>query len=194
MRFSLVCLTLFLIAALIPAYAARSFDANLSDDAFRLMYTGNFTRTGPASALEGQLGFLYHHEDHGRDDTELPHVGLLVSGHAGTPNVTADIGARFLYLNSDPADGFAFAPGGRVHYSLPRYNRIGFGAHVFFAPSVVSTNDLNNYLEYGIRADYEILKNAAIYVQYRQIKVNLHGPGGWKTLDAGFDGGLHITF
>jgi len=193
MRFSLVCLALYLTAAVIPVYA-RSVDLNLNDHAFRAMYTGSFTSTGPYSALEGQAGFLFRSTGHGHQDIELPHLGLLVTGNAGTPNVKAGVGGRFLYLNSGPADGFALALGGRVHYTLPQYNRIGFGAHMYFAPSVVATHDINNYFEYGVRADYEVLRNAYAYVGYRQIKVNIHGPGGYTTLDSGINVGMHLKF
>lgn len=192
MRFSLVCLAVYLAAAVIPAYA-RSVDVNLNNDAFRAMYSGNFTSSGPYSALEGQAGFLFRDPSHG-ENIELPHVGLLVTGNAGTPNIKAGVGGRFLYLHSGPADGFALALGGKVHYTLPEYNRIGFGAHLYFAPNVVATHDLNNYFEYGVRADYEVLRNAYAYVSYRQIKVNLHGPGGYTTLDSGINVGLHLTF
>lgn len=187
------CVALCLGAAVFPAYA-DSIDFNLSDDAFSALYSNQLTRTGRNSALVGQAGILYRKDAYGDHDVLVPGIGLLVTGNAGTPNVHAGVGARLVYINISSRNGMALAPGGRIHYSLPFYNRIGLGGHVYYAPNVVSTNDVDNYLAYGIRVDYEVLRNARVYAGYRQVKADFSGPGGYRDLDTGFHFGLHLFF
>ena len=166
-----------------PAAGATTLDLNVNDDAARL--TLIWPLPGD-SILELDGGWL-----HDQDRGDVAHVGVHLTGAASAePNpVLGGLGVRLAYLDADgsSATGTALGIGGFLRYALPNYNRINLGAHLYFAPDVLSFGDADQYREVGLRIGYNFLRDADVYLGYRNVK------GKFDDFpDVTFDTGLHL--
>lgn len=207
MKFHRIALGACVFAAMIGTASAEStLDLNLDDNSARIAFNTPITPTG----LYANAAYLYN-----QDRGDVFNAGVHLIGDAGVgPNpLHAGLGGQFYYVNPDrgapcgniclvtggspgpfarAGSGEAIAIGGFVQYQLPRYNRIGFGGHIYYAPGIISFGGLNRFLEYGVRADYQVLRNANVYIGYRQIKADF-GPG-FGDMDSGFHVGMQLNF
>lgn len=173
---------------------AETVDFALSDDSFRFGLNGPLSRL--LGGVQGQydLGFVKRERD--GDDPYALHAGALVTGDAGLRDldVTAGAGLRAVFVGGQgDQDGGALAPGVQVDARLPSFDRVGLLAYGYYAPSVVSFGDIDSYRDVGAALSYQMIRNAALYLGYRNIRVGVeHGPN--VTLDSGFFGGLSLTF
>lgn len=167
------------LVATLPA-AANDLEIDLSNSAFRADYRFPITDTG----LHLDAGLLHH-----EDDGELLHVGLMLVDDAGQGSepFTAGLGARAVAVDANVIDGTGVAIGGFFRYVVPEYNRFAIAGNAWVAPSVTSFGDLERYVEFGVRAEYRVLKQASIYVGLRDVSVDFAGFG-----DATVDDGLHL--
>jgi hypothetical protein len=182
-------LTALALAAASIAAHAETIDVNLSSTSLR----GEFF--APFSKIQAQynLGALIGEK---RDSTLLAaHAGLLVTGDAGArqANVQAGLGGRFVVLDWAKVSGTALALGGMAEARLPAFNRLGVLGHLYWGPGAASFGDLEEYFEYAIAVDYQVIRNASIYLGYRQTKIEVEG-GPDQTLDTGIHLGLRLTF
>jgi hypothetical protein len=167
-----------------PAAPALSLDLNLSDDAaeFKL---GSVSRGG---ILETQFSWL-HEQDRG----DLLGLGLHMVDDAnpgGSP-LRIGIGGRLLAIDTPGPDGMALAVGGHFRYTLPGMNRLGLGGELYYAPSIVSGGDLERHLQWALRAEYQILRQANLYAGYRRVRPNF---GQTVTFESGMHVGLRLDF
>ncbi len=176
------------LAAAAFAVHADNLDINLGSNAASVNYAANLTGTG----LEGDAGYLHH-----TGSVDIGDVGLQVVGNAnpvGSPLIFA-IGGKVFFISPRQyaGNGTVLGLGGRFNYTWPTYNRFTLGGELYYAPKIVSFNNADRYLQYGVRAGYEILRNAELYVGYRHISGAFTGTGT-LTLDSGFVAGLSLTF
>jgi hypothetical protein len=169
---------------------ADSLDLNLHSKALQAIYTMDM---GNRSGLSTELGVLYS-EDEKRLDDYLVHVGLHVSGENWSETGTFDIrlGARLLYTSPGDLELAALAPGAQVRFSP--IHRVGLGGHLYYAPSITSFSDADRYREYGLRADYQLLPQAFVYVGYRYIDVKIVDVAGKAKLENNAHVGFKILF
>lgn len=168
---------------------AQAVDINLNNDAFRGEFQGRLPNVG----ARYDLGALVN--SRGDEDVVQSHAGLLVTGDAGAreANVVAGLGGRFLLLDAGQVDGGALALGGMVEARLPAFNRLGAVAYAYWAPGASSFGDLDGHFEYALSLDYEVIRNASLYLGYRQVRVDIKD-GPTVTADTGFHGGLRLRF
>lgn len=175
------------------AAQAETVDFGLSNDSFRFGLTGPLSRLIGGAQGQYDLGYLQH-RDNG-DDSYAVHAGFLVSGDAGLRDLDLSVGAglRGVYVGGDGDNGGAIAPGVRFDARLPGYERLGLGGYAYYAPSVVSFGDIDDYRDIGVVLSYELNRNAAVYVGARNVKFGVeHGHD--VTLDTGLYGGIALTF
>lgn len=160
--------------------AAEKLDFNLSDEAFLLRYTG------PATSGGMQLDYGLLHQE---DDVYVGSLGLHLVDNAGTDKTPFQVGlgGRLQYVETDPASGGAITIGAWGRYTFPGADRFALAGSIYFAPDVTSFGDLENYLEFGIRAEYEVLRNASLYLGYRNVEADFD-----VFDDAELDDGLHL--
>lgn len=172
---------------------AESVDFSLSDDAFRFGLAGPLSRI--VGGVEGQYDLGYLNRERNGDDTWIAHAGAMVTGDAGVRglDVQAGAGLRAVFVGGDGDNGGAVAPGVRAEARLPGHERIGALVYGYYAPSVVSFGDIDSYRDLGAALSYEMIRNAALYVGYRNVNVGVeNGPS--VTVDTGFFGGLALQF
>ncbi|NKF24175.1 YfaZ family outer membrane protein [Solimonas marina] len=183
-------------AALMLASAsasAESLNFGLSSDSFRFGLTGPLSRVIQGAQGQYDLGYLQRRTD--GDDAYAVHAGVLFTGDAGLRDLdlTAGVGLRGVYVGGDGNDGGAIAPGLQFDLRVPGYDRIGLTGYGYYAPGVVSFNDIDSYRDVGAALSYEINRNAAVSVGWRNVRLGIdHGPN--VTLDSGFYGAIGLTF
>ncbi|MFP5358023.1 MAG: YfaZ family outer membrane protein [Gammaproteobacteria bacterium] len=185
-------LLILLCSMCLPA-AAETLDINVGHDSFRGEWSGPLSRLLSGTSGEYDVGFLSRPEDARK--IFMPHVGLLVTGDAGAPNMglTAGLGGRVVYVHRRPIDGGSLALGGQLAARFPAANRFGFTAYGYIGPRIISFGEIDGYREYGASLDYEVIRNGAIYVGYRNINLDFDAVRK-VTADTGFHGGLRLTF
>ena len=177
-----------LLTALAFGANADNLDFNLGSNAAMVAYSASLTNTG----LEGSVGYLHH-----TSSVDIGSVGLGLVGNAspvGSP-LLFGIGGKFVVISpkNGASNGVAVGLGAHFHYVWPSYNRFAIGGELYYAPSIVSFNNADRYMEFGVRAGYSVLRNAEVYVGYRHVSAAFTGTGT-ITLDNTFMAGLSLTF
>ncbi|MDE2091017.1 MAG: hypothetical protein KGJ08_03840 [Gammaproteobacteria bacterium] len=171
------------------AVQANNLDINLGSNAASINFSTSLTNTG----LQGDIGYLHH-----TDQVDIASAGLQVVGDsnpAGSPFIFA-VGGKLFLINpkqNNVGNGTVLGLGGRFNYTWPGYNRFKIGGELYYAPSIVSFNNADRYLQFGVNAGYEILHNAELYVGYRHITAAFTNTSN-LTLDNTFMVGLNLSF
>ncbi len=185
-------LTAITLLTLATAANAQKLDMNLGQDSVRLTHTSliggsTFGRT------EMSVGILYN-----EDDNTLLDLGLQVIDVAGskTPGLEIGVGPKLYWINADTdnANGLAVALGGKLRYKLRGLQRTQVRGALHYAPGITSTVDIDSLLELDVRAAYELLPTANVYLGYRRIRVDFNRAKQTQTLDSGVFIGLEMTF
>ncbi len=187
-----LCTGLCLGLAAVTAQA-ETLDINLSSKALHGDFSGPLSDVFPRVGGLYDMGVLFGDED-GRK-VRQGHVGVLVTGDAGAreANVTAGLGGRIALLDLEQVSGGVLALGGQVEARIPAFNRIGVIGYIYGAPRASTSGDLEGYLEYAVSADYQVLRQASLYVGYRQLKLDVEGVGT-VTADNSLHLGLRLNF
>nr|WP_299244242.1 YfaZ family outer membrane protein [uncultured Halomonas sp.] len=166
------------------AAQAGNLDLNLNSDAVQFEANGNLA---PNIALGG--GLLS--SDDNEDVTAL-HAQLL--GTESTRDYDIGVGVRWSQYDTDYGDGGGLGLGGYGYVYVPSIPRLSLGGYGFYTPGVVATQDLEDSLEYGLRARYQVVRNVDAYVGYRRVEAEFDNRSGDRTLDSGALAGLRLTF
>lgn len=184
----LIRAALFLVLAIAAGSAgAANLDFNLASNAVGADFSSNLTDTG----LEWTAGFVHH-----KDRADVGDLGLDLVGNAspvGSPLIFG-VGGKFFYIAPNGIDnGEALGVGAHFRYTWPYFNRFAIGGELYYAPNIVSFQNVDRFLESRVTANYQILRNADAYVGYRYMTAALGG-GPNVTLDSSIIVGLSLTF
>lgn len=183
---------LLLSAIAVPAQA-EIFDLSIGDNSFRGSFYGPLSRFVADTNGQYDAGVIVRPKR--EDDLFVAHVGALVTGDAGARdfNLAAGLGVRGVYIGRDHDSGGALALGGQAEARYPGYERIGLSVYGYYAPEVICFGEFDQYYEIGTGLDYQVLKNASVYVGYRNVKVELE-TGQDITADNGLHVGMRLSF
>lgn len=174
--------------AMVTQAAADTLDVNLHSDALRATYGHP---VGASRGLDMDIGLLYA-EKRG-DDAKVVHAGLQVAGMNWSKqgNFHISLGGRAVLVDVGSFDGGHVAFGGSVRFSpMPR---VGFGGSLYYAPNITSFLDADEYTEWGLFADYQVLTQAHVYLGYRHVEVGAE-KGGSAELDDHVHIGMRMNF
>ncbi|TFH87440.1 hypothetical protein EQG41_04955 [Billgrantia azerbaijanica] len=166
-----------------PLTQAGSLDLNLGPDAVQFEAGGEVTS---GVALGG--GVLY--SDY-RDDATVYHAQLLGVQQRGSRDL--GVGARWTEFDTDHGDGGGLGLGGYGYVALPQMPAVSLGGYGFYTPSAVTSRDLEDGYEVGVRARYAFAPNLDAYVGLRQLRADFDD-GGSRTLDRGAQAGVRLRF
>jgi len=187
------CAALLLAAAAGPAFAG-DFDLNVNGDAARVDWAGALGSIAPSGRGEYDLGLLHRREDDHKM-TNL-HLGWMVHGDAGAQGASAigGLGVRAQYTDLEHGyDGGGFALGGDITVRVDGFERIAFRGALFYQPEVLAFGDTDSQLEWSASVGYELIRDAELYLGYREFKTELKH-SSLKTIDDGAHLGLRIRF
>ncbi len=178
--------------AAVPAHA-EILDVNLGQNSVRVALSGPMSHI--IDDLRGQYDTGVIIRPKASDDLVQAHLGFLVTGDAGAKvvDVAAGLGIRGVYVGRDGDSGGAIALGGQFEARMPSFNRVGVSGYAYYAPGATSMGEVSKYFEYGGAVDYQVVRDAAVYVGYRNIRYDI-GNVGDVTADVGLRAGLRLTF
>lgn len=179
-----------LLVLLLPASVfAQALDFNVRDDAAWARYSTIVDeRDFGQIELDGTIYFA----DNGRRSAG---VGLHIVDNAFTAEtpVYVGLGGRLLWVDSGPFSGAVLALGGHGRYTLPAADRMSLGAHLYFAPDVLSFGRADGYFEVAARGEYQVLQSSWVYLGYRRARAGYNGVAS-RTIDSGLHLGMRIQF
>ncbi|MBA2777783.1 YfaZ family outer membrane protein [Billgrantia kenyensis] len=183
-HFAKAALAAGILFAATGAHAAGSLDLNLGPDAVQFEAAGEIAH---GVALGG--GVL--HSDYRRDAT-IYHAQLL--GTQRTRERDVGIGARWTQFDTDYGNGGGLGLGGYGYVYLPQAPAVSVGGYGFYTPGVVTSGDLDDGYEFGVRARYAFTPNVDGYVGLRQAAADFDNRHGNRTLDRGAQVGVRLSF
>jgi hypothetical protein len=183
-HFAKAALAAGILFAATGAHAAGSLDLNLGPDAVQFEAAGEIAH---GVALGG--GVL--HSEYRRDAT-IYHAQLL--GTQRTRERDVGIGARWTQFDTDYGNGGGLGLGGYGYVYLPQAPAVSVGGYGFYTPGVVTSGDLDDGYEFGVRARYAFTPNVDGYVGLRQAAADFDNRHGNRTLDRGAQVGVRLSF
>ncbi|MES0873452.1 YfaZ family outer membrane protein [Sinimarinibacterium thermocellulolyticum] len=185
-------LSIVLLSSASTAHAER-FDLSIGDDSYRVALNGPLSRLFAETTGQYDVGAVVRPKR--RDDLLVAHVGAMLTGDAGARSFesAAGLGVRAVYIGRDDDPGGAIAPGGQFEARFPGYERIGFSFYGYYGPEVLSFGDFDEYYEIGTAIDYQVLRDASLYLGYRNVNVRVED-GPRITADNGLHAGMRLSF
>ncbi|MEK9133863.1 MAG: YfaZ family outer membrane protein [Pseudomonadota bacterium] len=164
---------------------ADSLDINLNNDSVQAIYATDWRKA------EFNAGFLSNSDQ----NDWVASMGLLASGEKQTSEMRteAGLGGKVYVADVSNKDVLALGLGGQfsVH---PNNVPVGFGGYLYYAPDVITFMDGKKFWEWGVRAEFEVVKKTAnIYVGYRKVRADLDNNTN-VTVDSGGHVGVKISF
>jgi hypothetical protein len=118
----------------------------------------------------------------------------------GVEGIELTFGAKFIWAddNLDYTDNFLAVPlMAKVRYNFPPllYNipPVAVESKVLYAPKVLGFGDAENYSEFRVSADIEMIEQVRVYVGYRNIKTKYNNFTE-SILDNSFYAGLKVSY
>ncbi len=172
---------------------AEIVDFAVGDNSFRLAVYGPLSRLLSDTKGQYDVGAIVRPKRN--DDLLVVHTGVMLTGDTGirNANVAAGLGVRAVYIGRDDDSGGAAALGGQVEVRLPGYERVGFSLYGYGAPDVTSFGQVDKYYEVGVGVDYQLLKDASVYVGYREVRIDIANLTDVKADDS-VHVGLRLSF
>ncbi len=172
--------SLFSLLAASGSYAA-SLDVDINNDAIRGQY--NFSDT---NAKLGLSGTALATDDKG----EVYYITARTQGTlAKKEMLKGGFGGRAYYANPEGFGSFqSLAIGGYVDLTVPEFTDLTLGVEVFYAPSITTTDDIDNLREISFRATYLLFENASVYAGLRYLEIEV------DNRDYEIEEGGHIGF
>jgi len=191
---------IFMSSLFMSSVFANSAEISLNSNSFKLQ--GDWELGNNGIVIQGSA---LHNEDRGN----VAGLAALKFGNAGSEGLDAGIGLKLAYVDPDieteftilpvplpeisAPSGTALAVGGEVTYIPPQYNRIKATAHIWFAPDVLAFDKLDKYQEIGVSVGYNVIRDADVFIGYRNVKVGFKDFGD-GTIDTGFHAGIRVKF
>lgn len=184
----------------VSAFAMHNGEININDKDLELSAKfdlGQFNDTVEPDTMFIGGKFLNAHAEHSTNDSaDLDpyfELNFLMMREIGTLGMSIGMGAKLNFTKnySTLPLGLEFA------YKIPAPDLIPMqlNGSIYYAPSVLSLSDANDYLEYRISYDIEVIKNGYITVGYRNIDTNYeNNKGGNFNYNESFYAGFKIGF
>lgn len=173
------------------AVSAQTLELSASNDSARFELIDALKRvTRPANY---HVALLY--AERKDDENLMGSLGVSVSGPAGqdAPGLTLGAGFQGLVADAQEYSITALPLMGMVRYTPPAFDRFIFSTHLFYAPSVLTFIDGDQFIQFTARAGYEILPEAEVFAGYRKVRFHMNtGPN--LTIEEGLHVGLRISF
>jgi hypothetical protein len=175
-----------LLSISMQSLAGGSVDLSLSNDAARMAYDA--AKVGSGLHISASI---MHHED----DNDLLALGMhVVDVRKPNSPLYMGIGGKVFAFKSGDVDGGGLGVGGFFSYQIPQVSDLSTAGYLYYAPSVVSFNDIENLTDADIRIQYGLLPTARVYMGYRYSSAMIEKIKKTVMLDQGVHFGLKVDF
>ncbi len=183
------------------AFAMHSAEININDKDLEVgvkVDMGQFNdNTEPNTVFIGAK-FLHGNEDHSDLTRNSIHdyseVNFLMQREIDTSGLAVGLGFKLNHTESNNNSFTSIPLGVEASYKLPisDVTPLYIGGSLYYAPEVLSIDDAQNFLEYRVNFDIEVIKNGRISLGYRSIDTNYDVNG--NTYDINYNRSAHIGF
>lgn len=159
------------------AFAMHSAEININDKDLEVgakLDMAQFNDTSEPDIIFIGAKFLHGHEDHSDFERNGIHdyseLNFLMQREIETSGLSIGLG-----LKLNHTENFTSMPLGiEALYKLPTgaVTPLYFGAILYYAPEVLTLDDAQNFLEYRLNFDIEVIENGRITLGYRSIDTN----------------------
>lgn len=175
---------LLLVFPLVPFNAAnaKGLDIFLNNNTASAEYLTNL------GGADVGFGFLFNTKS-----DWVANGSMLIFGREQTRSskIEGGLGGKAFVANIGGTSVAALGLGGQITF-FPQSSKFGFGGYGYYAPKIVSMN-ANSFLEYGVRAEFQMMETASVYLGIHQTKVELTS-GATSVVDDGLHFGVNIRF
>ncbi len=171
-----------LSATAISAFALHMAEININDKDLEVAANfdvGQFNDNVEPNTMFVGAKFLNPDKSHSTDSISTIdsyfETSFLMMREVGDNGISVGLGIKLNYLSIND-DSFSSLPLGiAVSYALPLPNLVpmSLSGSVYYAPEVLClSSQANDYLDYEINYDVELIKNAGITLGYRSINTS----------------------
>lgn len=193
--FKKIAFTTFFTSALLLAESGVGININEKDlEVEGLIDSRNLAALQTSSTIfQGDFNFLNVNNDH-----KLLGAGLgATNKFEGAEGVELTFGAKFMWAEVEDESFTGLPLMVKIRYSFPplMYSipPVAVEAKALYAPAALAFGDSENYSEYRISADIEMIENVKLYAGYRNIHAGYKDYGNYL-FNNSFFGGLKITY
>ena len=151
-----------------------------------------------STIYQADVNFLYDDEN-----AKLVGAGILATNKVkALEGVEASFGAKFIWAevgnNGATNNSFTAVPLiVKIRYNFPplMYNipPVALEGRLLYAPKVLAFGDSEEYTEFRVNAEVEVIENISLYTGYRNITTRYDGVSN-SLFNTGFYGGLKFTY
>jgi len=141
---------------------ANDLYLDVSNDTFH----GRIDATNSSSGVNYLAEALLNDED-----GSVFNLGVMKTGRLNNQNVIGGLGVKFMYLDTDADNYLALSLGGSLSFAFPNLPDTRLVTELFYAPSVTTTDDLDNVVDFNLRLEYQLFENGNIYGGVRLLQV-----------------------
>ena len=175
--------------------AMHSFDININDvdlEAGLRLDMGQFNESVEPDTTFIGLKYLKadgDHSDYG-DPSAYMEANFMIQRRIDDTGLYAGLGVKLNYINNDGSEDFLSIPLSlKVGYVVPSSLPVNVFAELFYAPKVLSLQEAEGYYEYRVGVDVELIKNADVYLGYRDLETKYENGSYVK-----YNGSAYIGF
>ncbi len=179
-----------LLMAVGSSAMAQELDLSMSDDTALLKYSTPISYSAYGQT-DASFGFMYTEVD-----DMMVQGGIEMKGEAGsqTPGLVFGMGIRAYGIAFDEGDDISsLTIGASMTYVPPQVKRLGLVAEIYYGPDVTTSGDADRFSDFNLRAEYEMMPEAAFYIGYRNVQAELVNNTDVE-LDKGGHVGLRMSF
>lgn len=179
---------LILSAFTVPAVHAASLELTLNDDVAQFLITSPGDRWGMDNTQLG-AGILFNEND------DVLGTLRLMSTNRVSPSLRFGVGVQGYLGELDKVDETAssIAVGGNVGLSLASQIPLSLVLEGWIAPNILSFGDTEKTKEWSARIEAAISRQAAVFVGYRKLEIEVENRGDYE-LDDSANFGVRLTF
>jgi len=165
----------------VSAFALNSVELNINDSDLEVMAKfdmGQFNDSVEPETVFVGGRLLNGHKSHSDNENDsldsFVELNFLMRREIADRGLYIGLGMK-LNATKNSDDNFVSIPlGAEIDYRIPASDLIPMyvGMSLYYAPSVLSLSDADNFLEYKIHYDIEVIKNGALTVGYRSLNTN----------------------
>ena len=163
------------------AFALNTAELNINDSDLEVSAKfdmGQFNDSVEPETVFVGARLLNGHKSHSDNENSsldsFVELNFLMLREIGDKGLSIGMGVKLNATKNNGEDFMSIPLGVEAMYKIPASDLIPMyvGASLYYAPSVLSLADADNYLEYRINYDIEVIKNGRITIGYRSVDTN----------------------
>ena len=162
-------------------FAMHTVEININNEDLELVGKLDMGQINPSvepNTMFVGLRLLNAHESHSSkekaENGSYIDFNFLMMNKLPAKGLSIGLGMKLNYSDSFNADFISIPLGVELRYKLPVTDLIPLylAGNLYYAPSVLSLSDAEDYLEYRLYLDIEVIRNGSITVGYRALDLD----------------------